>query len=262
MHSLDSSANISDASEGASLVLKGLCKDFGGLTVTDQVNLAITAHNFHALIGPNGAGKTTLMAQILGELAPDAGQIYLDQHDITRWRTPQRALAGMARSYQITQLLASFSVLENVMLMQLARCKPWQQLWRPVLSNARLRERAMQVLDQVGLADVAYRATTELAHGEQRQLELAMVLVTQPRLLLLDEPLAGMSQSESARMTELLLELKGHYTILMVEHDMEAVFRLADQVSVLVYGKVLASGAPEQIRNNPEVLDAYLGNEA
>jgi branched-chain amino acid transport system ATP-binding protein len=243
------------------LSIKGLVKRFGGLTATDNFSLELPQGEMHALIGPNGAGKTTLMSQLVGELISDEGEVFFEGQNIVNWSVPKRSLGGIARSYQITQLLKGFSVLENVMMMVQARSSHSFRLWEPVLKNRMLTDTAMEALDQVGLADRAHDDVMVLAHGEHRQLELAMALAMKPRLLLLDEPLAGMSQSESSAMIALLQRLKKQYTIMMVEHDMQAVFSLADRISVLVYGKQIACGSPEEIRTNEAVARAYLGDE-
>lgn len=243
------------------LSVTGLVKRFGGLTATDHFNLELPHGELHALIGPNGAGKTTLMCQLTGELQSDGGDIRFDGKSIMGWSVPRRALGGIARSYQITQLLKGFSVLENVMLMVQARLGHSFRMWRPVRRESALMRPAMEALEGVGLAHRAHDDVSELAHGEHRQLELAMALAMQPRLLLLDEPLAGMSQAESAIMIDLLQRLKGRYTILLVEHDMQAVFSLADRISVLVYGKAIACGDPAQIQSDAGVKRAYLGDD-
>ncbi|MGV3653023.1 MAG: ABC transporter ATP-binding protein [Noviherbaspirillum sp.] len=243
------------------LSVTGLVKRFGGLLATDHFELELPGGELHALIGPNGAGKTTLMCQLTGELQPDAGDIRFDGASIVGWTVPRRALGGIARSYQITQLLKGFSVLQNVVLMVQARLGHAFRLWKPVLRERELVRPAMEALERVGLAHRAHDDVSALAHGEHRQLELAMALAMQPRLLLLDEPLAGMSQAESATMIDLLQRLKRQYTILLVEHDMQAVFSLADRISVLVYGKAIACGAPSGIQADPAVRRAYLGDE-
>ena len=243
------------------LVVRNLVKRYGGLTATDGLDLTVRSGELHALIGPNGAGKTTIMGQLAGEIRPDSGEINFDGQAITRWSIPRRALAGIARSYQIVQLVEGFSVQENVMLMVQARLGHSFRPWQPVLRQREIVEPALRALDSVGLADRAREDVMTLAHGEHCQLELAMVLAMSPRLLLLDEPLAGMSQAESAVLVDLLGRLKRQYTILLVEHDMQAVFALADQVSVLVYGKAICSGAPAQVRADPAVRKAYLGDD-
>jgi branched-chain amino acid transport system ATP-binding protein len=244
----------------AILEVTGLTKRFGGLVATDSLSLAIAAGEVHAVIGPNGAGKTTLIAQLSGELWPDAGSIRFDGRDITRLPVHQRSLRGLARSYQITQLLPEFTALENVMLAVQAHVGHSFKLWRPVRDEAALTEPARDALQQVGLAARADTLAEELAHGEHRQLELAMALATRPKLLLLDEPLAGMGALESEEMIALLAKLKGRYSMVLVEHDMDAVFALADRVTVLVYGRAIACGSPDAIRDNPEVRAAYLGD--
>lgn len=243
------------------LSVTGLVKRFGGLTATDHFDLELPTGELHALIGPNGAGKTTLMGQLTGELQSDEGDIRFDGQSILDWSVPRRALGGIARSYQITQLLKGFSVLENVLLMVQARCGHSFRMWKPVLREATLVRPAMEALERVGLAHRAHDDVSALAHGEHRQLELAMALAMKPRLLLLDEPLAGMSQAESSTMIDLLQRLKRQYTILLVEHDMQAVFSLADRISVLVYGRVIACGEPSHIQDDPAVKLAYLGDE-
>ena len=245
----------------ALLSVQGLQKRFGGLVATDDVSLDVLPGECHALIGPNGAGKTTLMGLLVGELAPDAGAIYFQGKNISALPAHQRSLRGIARSYQITQLLKGFSVLENVMMMILARTGSAWQVWKPVRSNRAVSDEAIAALQQVGLAHRAHDDVMALAHGEHRQLELAMALAMKPTLLLLDEPLAGMSRSESQQMIALLQELKNQYSILMVEHDMEAVFQLADRISVLVYGRIIACDTPQAIRQNDAVNRAYLGDE-
>ncbi len=244
----------------AVLEVRQLVKRFGGLVATDRFALTLGKGETHALIGPNGAGKTTIMGQLTGELMPDSGTIAFNGQDITRWSTPQRALAGIARSYQITQLLEGFTVLENVMLMVQARLGHSFNAWTPVHRQRELTEPALDALRLVGLETRANDDVMALAHGEHRQLELAMALAMKPQLLLLDEPLAGMSQVESMQMVELLQRLKGRYTMLLVEHDMQAVFSLADRLSVLVYGHVISCGSPAEIQADEKVREAYLGD--
>lgn len=243
-----------------------LVKRFGGLLATDHVSLQLMPGELHALIGPNGAGKTTLISQLTGELRPDEGQILLEGEPINGLNVEQRARRGLARSYQITQILPEFTALQNVAMAVMSQRHQVQRrsglaAWSVMLRDEGLISPARAALAQVGLAAQADTPANVMAHGEHRQLELAMALALQPRLLLLDEPLAGMSGSESETMVQLLLTLKGRYPILLVEHDMAAVFQLADRISVLVYGKVIASGRPDQIRNDPEVRQAYLGDE-
>jgi branched-chain amino acid transport system ATP-binding protein len=239
-----------------------LVKRFGGLLATDGVSLSLCHGQIHALIGPNGAGKTTLIKQLSGELTPDSGQIYLDELDITPLPAAARARMGLARSYQITSIFKSFTVLENVMLAVQAQQGHSFKFWQSVGSDRRLIEPALTAIERVGLQDKAHTLVDAMAHGEHRQIELAMVLAAQPTVLLLDEPMAGMSQLEAESMTRLLASLKPDYAMLLIEHDMQAVFALADVVSVLVYGKVLMQGTAEQVKRDPGVREAYLGDES
>ncbi len=239
-----------------------LVKRFGGVTATDRLSLAVAEGELHAVIGPNGAGKTTLVAQLAGELRPSAGQIRFAGEDITRLGMPARSHRGLARSFQITSICREFSALDNVALAVQAHSGHSFGFWRAARRDESLRAPARAILDQVGLGARAERQAGTLAHGEQRQLELAIALATRPRLLLLDEPMAGMGQQDSAVMIALLQALKRRYTILLVEHDMDAVFTLADRISVLVYGRCIAAGSPAAIRADPAVREAYLGEEA
>jgi branched-chain amino acid transport system ATP-binding protein len=243
------------------LAVRGLTKRFGGLTATDNLDFGVDAGELHAVIGPNGAGKTTLIAQLAGVLRPDAGTILLDGENITSLSAHERVRRGLARSYQITNVFPRFSALENVALAVQARDGSSFRFWRPVESERHLVEAAGALLDRVGFAARASVPAGRLSHGEQRQLEVALALATNPRLLLLDEPMAGMGD-ESDRMVRLIESLKRIVTIVLVEHDMDAVFRLADRVSVLVTGRVLATGTPADIRANAEVRRAYLGEES
>ena len=243
------------------LAVSGLTKRFGGLTATDGVDLTVVAGEVHAVIGPNGAGKTTLINQLSGELVPDAGTIRLNGRDISAEPVYRRALLGLGRSYQITSVFPEFSVLLNVVLAAQAHAGHSFSFWRPAAADTALTDRAMSALAQAGLSAKADVAVSALAHGERRQLEIAMTLATQPQLLLLDEPMAGMSLAESERLVRLLASFKDRYGILLVEHDMDAVFKLADRISVLVYGRVIACGDPAAIRANPEVRAAYLGEQ-
>jgi branched-chain amino acid transport system ATP-binding protein len=242
------------------LAVRGLTKRFGGLTATDNLDFTVTAGEVHAVIGPNGAGKTTLIAQLAGVLWPDAGTILLDGENITTLSAHERVRRGLARSYQITNVFPRFSALENVALAVQARDGSSFRFWRPVGTERHLLDAAVALLDRVGIATRAAVPAGKLSHGEQRQLEVALALATNPRLLLLDEPMAGMGD-ESDRMVRLIESLKGSVTIVLVEHDMDAVFRLADRVSVLVTGRVLATGTPAEIRANADVRRAYLGEE-
>ncbi|MGD9617398.1 MAG: ABC transporter ATP-binding protein [Alphaproteobacteria bacterium] len=238
-----------------------LSKRFGGLLALGEVTLAVMPGELHAIIGPNGAGKTTLISALAGELRPDNGTIRFAGRDISGLSPAQRAALGIARSFQITSVFREFTALDNVALAVQAREGHSFHFWRPASRDKRLRDPARAALAGVGLADRAGTPAAVLSHGERRALELAMVLASGPRLLLLDEPMAGMGAAESAEMIALLARLKGRFAILLVEHDMDAVFALADRITVLVYGRVIASGAPEAIRADPEVRRAYLGEE-
>ncbi|MBM3352160.1 MAG: ABC transporter ATP-binding protein [Betaproteobacteria bacterium] len=244
------------------LVVENLRKSFGALAATDGVNLEVREGETHAIIGPNGAGKTTLISQLSGTLRTDEGSIRFAGEDITELPAPERSRKGLARSFQITSIYREFTALDNVALAVQAHAGHSFRFWRPARADAALRDPARAVLEEVGLGARAELVAANLAHGEQRQLEIAMALATRPRLLLLDEPVAGMGTDESLRMVEFLATLKGSKTMLLVEHDMDAVFTLADRISVLVYGRIIATGRPEEIRANPEVRAAYLGEEA
>ena len=241
------------------LAIEGLSKHFGGVLASDEITLSVPAGEVHAVIGPNGAGKTTLIGQLSGELKPDAGRIRFGGRDITALPVHRRSALGLARSFQITSLFRDFTALDNVALAVQAHGGHSFRFWRNARRDETLRAPARAMLAQVGLAERAGVRVSNMSHGEHRQLEIAMALATQPRLLLLDEPMAGMGPDESARMVRLLRELKGRLTILLIEHDMEAVFALADRITVLVYGRVIASDTPEAIRANEEVRKAYLG---
>jgi branched-chain amino acid transport system ATP-binding protein len=241
------------------LAVESLTKRFGGLLATDRLSLQIAAGELHAIIGPNGAGKTTLINQLSGELLPDAGTIRFDGRDITREPAFRRALAGLARSYQITSVFPEFTVLENLVMGVQAHAGHSFRFWRPALRESALLEPAQRILAQVGLGHRAHVVAAAMAHGERRQLEIAMTLAARPTLLLLDEPMAGMSHHEASGVVALLKELKSRYTIVLVEHDMDAVFALADRITVLVYGRPIATGTPLEIRANREVRQAYLG---
>ena len=243
------------------LETRGLVKRFGGVVATDDLSLAVAPGEIHAVIGPNGAGKTTLVAQIAGEIKPTAGEIRFAGEDVTALPVHARSARGLARSYQITSVLRGFSALDNVALAVQAHDGHSFRFWRRARSERALRDPARALLDSVGLGGRGEVIAANLAHGEQRQLEIAMALATRPRLLLLDEPMAGMGPEESARMVELLGRLKGRETILLIEHDMDAVFALADRITVLVYGRAIACGRPAEIRANREVREAYLGEE-
>ncbi|MGH6739148.1 MAG: ABC transporter ATP-binding protein [Bradyrhizobium sp.] len=238
-----------------------LVRRFGGIIATDQVSLDVEQGELHAIIGPNGAGKTTLISQLTGHLSPNAGSISLAGRDITNLRAYRRSALGLARSFQITSLLLDFTAADNVALAAQAHRGHSFRFWANARKEKGLRDTAQAALQRVGLADRADVLVSRLSHGEQRELELAVALATKPQLLLLDEPMAGLGVTESARMVKLLQELRKEVTIVLVEHDMEAVFALADRITVLVYGRVIASGVPSEIRQNDEVKRAYLGNQ-
>jgi branched-chain amino acid transport system ATP-binding protein len=236
-----------------------LTRRFGGLTAVDNVSLDLALDEIHALIGTNGAGKSTLVNMLSGELPASSGHVLLEGTDITRWSQPRRARAGVGRSYQRTTLFPAFTVFENCRLAaQASRPRPWA-LWESAAACGHAGAIAGQALAAAGLADVAGRQAGTLSHGAKRQLEIAMCLATQPRVLLLDEPLAGMGAEETERMLQLLRTLKRAHAVLLVEHDMDAVFRIADRITVMANGAVIASGTPEEVRGNQEVRVAYLG---
>jgi branched-chain amino acid transport system ATP-binding protein len=236
-----------------------LRKRFGGVIASDGLSLAVQPGELLAVIGPNGAGKTTLIAQLAGQITPDSGHIRFAGLDITALPSYRRSALGLARSFQITSLFLDMTVLDNVALAVQAHAGHSFRFWRDARREAELREPALEALARAGLTSRAQIPAVALSHGEHRQLEIAMALAGKPRMLLLDEPMAGLGPEESARMLKMLRELKREYTILLIEHDMEAVFALADRITVLVYGRVLASDAPENIRANAEVRRAYLG---
>jgi branched-chain amino acid transport system ATP-binding protein len=241
------------------LAIEGLTKRFGGVIASDAITLDVPVGELHAIIGPNGAGKTTLIGELTGEIAPDAGRIRFDGRDITALPVWRRSALGLARSFQITSLFADFTALDNVALAVQAHSGHSFRFWRDARAEPELREPARAALARVGLAERADVLVSRLSHGEHRQLEIAMALATSPRMLLLDEPMAGMGPEESARMVRTLHDLKQDLTILLIEHDMEAVFALADRITVLVYGRMIASGPPAAIRADAEVRKAYLG---
>jgi branched-chain amino acid transport system ATP-binding protein len=254
---------VAEAASGNAPILRieHLRRSFGALTVTDDVSLDIARGELHALIGPNGAGKTTLINQIAGVLAPQGGRIVFDGRDITALPVDARARLGLARSFQITSVLPGFSALENVALAVQARAGSSMRFFGRAAAEAGLNRPALAALEQVGLADRAAAAAGTLSHGEKRALEIAIALAMEPKLLLLDEPMAGTGREEAARLVELLARLKGRLPMILVEHDMTAVFALADRVSVLIYGRVLASGPPDAVRSDPAVIAAYLGED-
>ncbi|WP_168192847.1 ABC transporter ATP-binding protein [Undibacter mobilis] len=243
------------------LSVQQLSKSYGALKVTNDISFDIAEGELFAIIGPNGAGKTTLIHQLSGMLSADSGQILFNGVDVTQQSMPDRVKAGLARSFQITSILPRFTALENVATAIQARRHSSFRFFDRVANDEGLNEPARAILNEVGLDGRHHVPADSLSHGEKRQLEVAIALATQPKLLLLDEPLAGTSHDESRNITNLLRALKGRITIALIEHDMEAVFALADRVGVLVYGRMIAAGAPADIRANAEVRAAYLGEE-
>lgn len=244
------------------LDVRALSKRFSGVVANDRVDLQIRTGEIHALIGPNGAGKTTLVSQLAGQLASDSGSIAFDGVDITALSAHHRARRGLVRSFQITRLFKTFNVLDNVTLAIQAVSGSSLGAWRPVSAEPALFERARAVLDELGLADKQAFAVDQLSHGERRALEVGMTLASRPRLVLLDEPMAGMGPDESARMEQLIARIRATSTVVLIEHDVDAVFRLADRVSVLVGGRIIASGDPASVRCDDAVIQAYLGDAA
>jgi branched-chain amino acid transport system ATP-binding protein len=239
----------------------GLRKHFGGLTAVSDVSLDVHTGEIHAVIGPNGAGKSTLINLLSGDLTPSAGEIMLGENDITRLAPDRRARAGLGRSYQKTTIFPQFTAQENVRLAAQAHAASPLKMFGDVTSDADVNRGTSEALEQAGLAARAQMIATHLSHGEQRQLEIAMVLATQPRIILLDEPLAGMGQSEARKVVDLIASLKKGRAVLVVEHDMDAVFELADRLTVMADGHVIASGLPQDVRIDPAVRLAYLGAE-
>ena len=243
------------------LEVSRLRKAFGAVIATDDLSLTVEPGEIHAVIGPNGAGKTTLISQLTGAVTPDSGSVRFDGRDITRLPTHRRAQRGLARSFQITSILPGFTVLENAAVAAQAHAGHSFRFFGDAGRDRQVNAVAYQALETVGLADRAPVPARTLSHGEKRQLELAIALATKPKLLLLDEPMAGVGKEETAIMVAMLRRLRVDYTILLVEHDMDAVFALADRITVLVYGRAIATGTPDRIRTDPEVRAAYLGEE-
>jgi len=243
------------------LRVENLVRRFGGIVATDNLSLDVAKGELHAIIGPNGAGKTTLISQLTGQLLPNSGTIHFAGEDITRLPAWRRSALGLARSFQITSLLPDFTAADNVALAAQAHDGHSFHFWGNARKESHLRQAALAALDRVGLGNRAETVVSKLSHGEQRELELAVALATKPQLLLLDEPMAGLGATESARMVKLLRELRREVTIVLVEHDMDAVFALADRITVLVYGRVIASDEPAAIRKHEEVKRAYLGDQ-
>ncbi|MEM9128591.1 MAG: ABC transporter ATP-binding protein [Pseudomonadota bacterium] len=241
------------------LETRNLSKSFGALKATDDVSIDLMAGEIHAIIGPNGAGKSTLIAQICGGLTPETGSVLLNGRDISNLGTSERAQAGLGRTFQISALAMEDTVLENVTLGAIGQsARPWR-FWKSALKDHELKERAMAALDQVGLSAVVDQITSNLSHGQRRQLEVAMALTLEPRAFVMDEPMAGLGAAGSKAMTGFLDGLRDQAPILLVEHDMDAVFALADRISVLVYGRIIATGTVDEIRASEEVKKAYLG---
>ncbi len=247
---------------GPVLEVRGLSKAFGALVASQDISLDLRPGEIHALIGPNGAGKSTLIAQLAGALAPDSGSVWLAGEEVTGLSTVARARRGLARTFQISSLAMEMTVLQNVVLGALGNRGRVMRFFRPVMGNRALLQVARKALDEVGMADLAGLTTAELSHGQRRQLEVAVALTLKPRAFLMDEPMAGLGASGTKRLMGFLDRLRARAPILLVEHDMDAVFSLADRVSVLVYGQIIASGSPAEIRADPVVREAYLGEEA
>ncbi len=243
------------------LEVRNLRKSYGALKVTDDLDLSVEEGELHAIIGPNGAGKSTLIAQLSGQSGSDGGSVRFDGTEMMGRAMHRRVRAGMSRSFQITSILPGFTALENVASAVQARSGSSFRFFSPVAEESALNDQALVALDRVGIADRAFFNAASLSHGEKRQLELAIALATRPRLLLLDEPLAGTSGAEADRLIQVMRGLKGAVTLVLIEHDMDAVFALADRISVLVYGRIVATGTPDRIRDDPQVRAAYLGEE-
>ena len=243
------------------LNISNLSKTFGGVVATDHLNLEIKQGELHAIIGPNGAGKTTLIAQLSGETLPDSGEIIFREENITGLPPFKRSRLGIARSFQITSLMLEMDVIDNITLATLAQDNHSYKFWKPARDDIDLQKSALNALKEIGLEERAFEKVGNLSHGEHRQLEIAMALATQPHLLLLDEPMAGMGTEEGRKILKILQKLKRRKTILLIEHDMDVVFALADRVTVLVYGRVIASGSPQSIKKDEKVREAYLGSD-
>ena len=243
------------------LNVSNLSKTFGGVVATDHLNLEIKHGELHAVIGPNGAGKTTLIAQLSGETLPDSGEIIFREENITALPPFKRSRLGIARSFQITSLMLEMDVIDNITLATLAQDNHSYKFWKPARDDIDLQKSALNALKEIGLEERAFEKVGNLSHGEHRQLEIAMALATQPHLLLLDEPMAGMGTEEGRKILKILQKLKRRKTILLIEHDMDVVFALADRITVLVYGRVIASGSPQSIKEDEKVREAYLGSD-
>ena len=241
--------------------ISGLTKSYGDVSALRGVNITIDQGEFFGLLGPNGAGKTTLIGQLTGEIVSDSGSVIFDGKDISGVPVHLRSALGLARSFQITNIFMDMTVLDNVALAVQAHAGHSFHFWKDAHKDSSLRIPAFEFLQQVGLEKRAERVANELSHGEHRQMEIALALATRPKLLLLDEPMAGMGSEESIKMIAILKGLKGKLTILLIEHDMDVVFALADRITVMVYGRGITTDTPEEIRKNPEVREAYLGEE-
>jgi len=241
---------------------EGLAKNFGAVQACHNLSLDIAQGEIHALIGPNGAGKTTVLNQLSGDLMPDAGRIIFDGNDITRRPPHQRARLGLARSYQITSVFEQLTVKENLLLALQAHRGHSFRFWKKAVNDPYLSKQVKPAIEQMGLRERRHVRAGQLSHGEKRQLEVGMALAGNPKLLLLDEPMAGMGPGGAVELTKLILKIRQGVTILLVEHDMDAVFTLADRISVLVYGELVATGTPREIRGDAAVRQAYLGDEA
>jgi len=249
-------------SDVAVLDIEGISKRFGALTASDAISLQVKPQEIHALIGPNGAGKSTLIKQICGEIKPDAGQVSLNGQAIDDLSAVERVHAGLARTFQVSSIIPTLSVLDNVKLAVVGQKRQAMRFWKSVKHDNVLIEQAQHALQRVELTDRAHVLTANLSHGERRQLEIAMALALQPQVFLMDEPMAGLDSGGSKRLTQFLAELRHEAPILLVEHDMEAVFALADRISVLVYGRIIFTGSVDEVRQHPEVKQAYLGESA
>lgn len=243
------------------LQVRGLNKSFGAVRATNDLSFSVAKGHIHALIGPNGAGKTTIVNQLSGDMLPDSGSIFFNGMDVTRLKVYRRARLGIGRSFQITHIFDKLTVAENMGLSICARDGHNFRFWRNWRSSQPVQRTMENALERVDLLSRADFAAARLSHGEKRQLEVGMALVGEPKLLILDEPMAGMGPGGTVELSKLISKLKEKTTILLVEHDMDVVFSLADQVTVLVYGENIASGSPEQIRDNEAVRSAYLGEE-
>ncbi len=244
------------------LETRGITKSFGALKATEDIDFGLKPNEIHAIIGPNGAGKSTLVKQISGELPPDSGRIFLDGREITKDSAPARARAGLGRTFQISELAMEDTVLQNAVLGALGAAGSVWRFLRPALADTDLVSRAEDALQRVGLEDARNTRTAELSHGQRRQLEVAVALTLRPKVFVMDEPMAGLGTQGSVQMTRFLDGLRAQAPILLVEHDMDAVFALADRISVLVYGRLVATGSVDEIRSNRDVRQAYLGEDA